>query len=124
MLIIREAQLGILAESCFEHWLIAHVKRFFPDTAQKFKDSELLTWVRENRTRAERYFRTSPGISLYIDLACLLGQHFAEDPSLPWAREILNDRGIDDAQRRRRLYTKARAHLLGPLPQGRIRRSA
>jgi hypothetical protein len=124
MLVIRDSQLRILAESSFEHWLVKHVQRFFPDFAQKFKNSELLAWVSENRPRATRYFRTESGISFYIDLACLLGEHFPEDPRLPWAREILSNPGIDEAQRRRMLYTKTRVHLLGPIPQGRIRRSA
>jgi hypothetical protein len=121
---IRNEQLQVLTERSQERWLVQHVKRCFPDFAAGFQPAALLDCVRRNRRRAIRYFRTEAGISLYIDLVCLLGECFTEDPNLPWAREILANPSLDETQRRSMLYSKARAHLLGPIPQGRIRRSA
>ena len=124
VLVIRNEQLNLLTESARERWLAQHVKRCFPDFAEKLQPSELLDFIRRNRRRAIPYFQSEAGVSLYIDLVCLLGEGFSDDPRLPWARDILTNSSIDETQRRVMLYSRARAHLLGPIPQGRIRRSA
>jgi len=123
-MVVHESQLKILGNKSFETWLARHVRCFFPEFAARHSKASLREWIRRNRTAAGEYFQTEPGVSLYIDLACLFGDHFAADPRLPWASEILNSRTLNESRRRRELYNRARAHLLGPIPQGRIRRSA
>jgi hypothetical protein len=112
MLTIRESQLRVLAQNAFERWLVQHVIRCFPECARNLSNDELVTLIREKRVRATRYFSSESGISAFIDLSCLFGDNFDQDPGLPLAREILKRPAIDDAERGRMLYQKARTHLL------------
>ena len=109
MLTINESQLKILAESSFEDWLTRHVTSFFPQSVRDLPPHELQAWIARHHQRARRHFRSEAGVSLYLDLVCLFGDNF---PDAPWAREILANTSLSDAQRRERLYHRARAHLL------------
>ena len=113
----------ILGEHSFQLWISRHLSRHFPDFAAAFSTPDLHNWIEDHLKTAAGYFRTEPGKTLYIDLTILLGEGFAANPKLPWAREILSDSALDEVERRRRLYTKARAHLLGPPRLGRFRRA-
>lgn len=112
MLIIRESQLRILAADSSERWLVQHVTRCFPQYARALGEDQLLVSIRQKRARAMRYFNSEKGICLFIDLTCLFGDDFDEDPKLPWAKETLTRSGIGEADRRFMLYKEARAHLL------------
>jgi hypothetical protein len=112
MLTIKESQFRVLAENAFESWLVEHIIRCFPEYTRNLGKDELLASIRGKTARASRYFSSESGICTFIDLTCLFGDNFDEDPRLPWAREILTTPAIDDAERRRRLYEQARTHLL------------
>lgn len=112
MLTIRESQLKVLAESSFERWLIRHVIRCFPEHVEIVGKENLGAAIRAKQARATRYFRSETGIRTFVDVTCLFGDRFDEDPALPWAQQILTQPAMDEAARARLLYTKARTHLI------------
>jgi len=114
MLTIRDSQLNVLGDSAFERWLVQHVSKCIPEYAQKVGNDQLPSLLRKMRERAARYFRSESGICMFVDLACLLGENFDEDPRLPWAHEILTKLTIHEEERARLLYQKARSHLRRP----------
>ena len=83
MLVIRESQLKVLGESSFKRWLSRHVANHFPDFAGRLSTSDLQGWIEDNLKAAARYFQTEQGLTLYVDLACLLGEDFAADRDCP-----------------------------------------
>ncbi|HXX23702.1 MAG TPA: hypothetical protein VEO19_11180 [Terriglobia bacterium] len=120
MLIIREAQLRILVADAFERSLVQHVIRCFPERARRIGNDELPAVIKDRRARAARYFSSESGIRTFVDLTCVFGDTFDEDPELPWAREILKKPGISEADRRQMLHARARRHLLRARAKGKI----
>ena len=112
MLLIRDAQLRTLAADAFERWLVQHVNRCFPGHVRSLGANELLRALKRRRERAARYFSADPGIITFVDLTCVFGETFDENPELPWAREILTNPKISEPERRQMLHTQARRHLL------------
>jgi hypothetical protein len=112
MLEIRNAQLRILAADAFERWLVQHVRRCFPEHVRRIGEHELPMAIKQRRERAASYFSSEPGITTFIDLTCVFGEAFDENPELPWVREILRNPGISELDRRQMLHAQARRHLL------------
>src|SRR5258708_1524414 len=121
-MIIRAQQMNELAasyEQSFHRQLVRELYSFAPWHAQILHDDGLLACVRYAVDRAERYGFTNRGpIRLYLQMIFMLGSEFDSDPTLLWAAEILNHRGITDQQvRATRLYeqlTDYLEHVAGP----------
>ena len=83
MLVTREWEPQVLGESLIrKRRLSRHVANHFPDFAGRFSTPDLQGWIEDNLKAAARYFQTEQGLTLYVDLACLLGEDFAADPEL------------------------------------------
>jgi len=97
MLIIRQAQITLfqqLALRQFEDRVIAHLQASFPDMLADLGEAGTRALVGDATRHAQQYgFETERDITLFIDLALVLGPQFDE---LPWAAEILHDKFILD----------------------------
>jgi hypothetical protein len=97
MLVIRREQQEAMRSALrarFEARMVAHLGRFFPMICAALGDAETLQAIRDGIERAERHgISSGPDICLYIDVMFAFGREFDEDPSLPWARAILDRPG-------------------------------
>lgn len=95
MLVIRPEQLRAIEDAQrgrFEEWLVAHVRRHFPDRALPMGDKALRALLQELVARAESFgFAEAHHLAEFVNLAMLLGAGFPEDPRMAWAGEILRD---------------------------------
>lgn len=100
---IRREQMDVLAAASreqFEENVMAHLRRVWPDDTASMSDEVLLQWVRYGAERGARYeVDTEFDVARYIDVMFLFDAHFDENPSLPWAAEILQAPHLDGRQR-------------------------
>jgi hypothetical protein len=115
---IREEQVGALrraAERAFEARMIAHLREHFPAACAGLDDGALRERVRLGTARARRHgFEAEADHCRFIDLMFVLGEHFDEDPRLPWVAAILADAADAPADTMRYLCDEARRRLAPP----------
>ena len=97
MLIIQREQMQAFEQQAaaqFEARALSHLRRWFPRHALLVGDDALrrlvrLGWQRANAAGLE----PECCVLSYLDLMCLMGSGFADDPLLPWAGQVLTGRG-------------------------------
>jgi hypothetical protein len=89
--------------------LANRLKSVFPAKCQYVGDQRLENFVDRSFRSAQTYgISTERGITLFAALMFVLGNGFADDPLLPWARVTLNDTGIaSEEERIDRLYSSS-----------------
>jgi hypothetical protein len=95
MLTIRRAQLVAFSEADvqrFEHWMLAHLRTFFPKHCEAAGEFQLRETIRYGIKRAPAHgFRSKRDVCKYIDLMVVLGRDFDTDEQYPWAVMILTE---------------------------------
>lgn len=107
MLIFRKEQLEVLAQgvhSQFENRLQTWIRQQYPQQARVFGEEPLQAFV---QTAVERAFGhgldSRQACSRYVAIGLRLGAFFDHDPQLPWARDTLQDPGLDASRKSNRL---------------------
>lgn len=104
MLVIRPEQIAVFERHAREQFRERMLRRFaelYPEELAGIPESEREPWMEGVIARAERNgFETEYQVTLFADLALFFGAHFDEDPRQPWAREILADPFLLDAELR------------------------
>lgn len=111
LFLIRREQMNVLAAASkeqFEENIMAHLRRVWPDDTASMSDDVLLQWVRYGVARGERYdIDTEFDVARFLDVMFLFDPQFDENPTLPWAAEILQAPHLDGRQRVDALMTRA-----------------
>lgn len=98
MLKIRKEQNDELAKAAvkrFEDWMVVHLNKFFPEHCKALGPEGTLESIRYAIERSATYEIVSErDVCKYTDLMFAFGRDFDEDPNLPWASEILNDKNL------------------------------
>ena len=96
MLTIREAQFAVLSQvevEKFQEWILAHLKKFFPQQCAAAGNQQLQEMVQYEIKRAAVYgFSAKRDVCKYIDLMIVFGRDFDTDRRSRWAGEILSRR--------------------------------
>jgi len=97
----------------FVERIYEHLQRYFPRHCALLGAEQMQRVIRHGWTKSVHYgLTTEPCVRSYIDLTCVLGGGFDEDPLLPWAAEILRDRqDLEPLVRSDRLYERAWAYI-------------
>lgn len=116
MLKIRKEHWDALAEAAmrdFESRLEAHLRQHLPEKCAAMERRELREAIRRAVGQARSYGLVAErDISLFVNLAFVLGANFDRNPKYPWAAEILKDPALKDAETRiTRLYEEAEKRL-------------
>ena len=94
-MIIRESQLRSLEQASqanFETRMLDRIRTYFPRHAKVLSGQQLIAIIRLAVGKAETHtLTTERSVALYLDLMCLLGSGFDEDPQIPWTTQILRD---------------------------------
>lgn len=90
MLVIRKAQVEVLAKASFAQWLENHSRRFFPAQCKELGSEGLKAFIDVSIRQAKAHGLTGgPDVCSYLDLALTFGGDF--DTALPWAKAILSE---------------------------------
>ena len=120
MLSIKTAQMRALegvAVRAFEDRTYRHLEQFFAGHCALLGERQLRRIIQFGWAKAKSYDLTAECcVRTYIEFMCLLGGHFDEDPILPWAAEILNDRACEQIARGDRLYDRAYEYIRHLVP--------
>lgn len=104
------------SKSCarnFEQRMVRHLEARFPARCAAMDSSSLLLLVQKGIERAASHGITAEiDVCQFVELTCTLGEEFDEDPSLPWATEILGRAGPDKASERVEKLSAAASHHL------------
>ena len=116
MLVIREAQIGVLRQAALaaiEHRLVEHFLRSYPRECRLAGGRPaVVTLVRAGMAAAEGHgLASEQQAARYIGLMIMLGSAFDQDPQLPWAAALLGDTGFAPAARIATVYDRALEYL-------------
>jgi hypothetical protein len=93
MLVIREAQLRMLSEARFKAFaarMVEHLRRVFPEWAERHTFETLHAFVQQGMARARRYgFEVELDVARYLHVMRHLGESFDQSPEHPWAPVLL-----------------------------------
>ncbi len=111
MLTIRNAQLAVLAEARFEHYvdeLAGLVARHWPEEFSAMGMEGARRLAEDAVVKAERYeIRGEAEVARYLNLMLALGRDFDRDPRYPWAGAILRDEAIAPRHKLKKLIRLA-----------------
>jgi hypothetical protein len=112
MLTIRKSQIEALELSligAFEDRTYAHLIQYFPRHCVLLGEEPMRRLIQQGWQKAQSYDLTAECcVRSYIEFMCRLGSGFDEDPLLPWAARILNDKTtLGQVERGDRLYDQA-----------------
>jgi len=97
-LVIRESQMRAFEEAGargFEDRMVERLRSNFPNHEKNLGENQLRVMVRLAVDRARNHWLTTErSIALYLDLMCVLGSGFDDDPQYPWAAALLADRSF------------------------------
>ena len=100
MLTIRQAQFAVLSQlqvQKFEEWMLAHLRKFFPQQCTAAGESRLRETIQYGIQRAAAYDVTiKRDVCKYIDLMIVFGRDFDTDNRLRWPGEILGKKRDPD----------------------------
>ena len=125
MLTIRKEQMAVFREpaiNAFVKVVIAHLNKDFPDKCKELGEPKVHAMVRYGIQRAASYRITTEGdVRRYVDLMFRFGSDFDQDPKLPWASSILNNKALANPTTKvDRLYKAVKKQeKLGGLRRGR-----
>jgi len=111
---IRPEQFAVFAQADlqrYEDWVLAHVRHFFPEQANRAGAENLRETTRHAIQRAATYeIRSKRDVCKYADLAVILGRDFDTDSRLPWAGDILR-KALDSEIKMKSLCQAAAVYL-------------
>jgi hypothetical protein len=92
MLTITCSQMNVLAQDQFESWLLAHVRRYFPQQCAHLSDHEVRRDLKEVCCSArEMGLEDNESVARFVDLTFVLGPEFHQRADgYPWVQTILN----------------------------------
>lgn len=116
MLTIAKQQMEALetaALRAFEDRTLAHLQRYFPAHCALLGETQMRVVIRLGLARASAHGLTPECcVRGYIDLMCVLGSGFDQDPLLPWAAATLaGDEKMHEVERGDLLYDRAWAYI-------------
>jgi hypothetical protein len=118
---VRQSQIDAFARAAVDDFvarMVARLERFFPDQSRDLGAAGLEARVREGVDRAARRgIEREYHVCLYLDVMMELGPRFDEDPSLPWARALLEDPALGPATGVDVLHTRVFAPEIEPMPE-------
>lgn len=95
MLTIRKEQLKVFSKNeglKFEEHAALHLRKIFPEQAEKLGGEKLAHLIRQGIERARAYeIVAQRDVCKYIDLMMIFGRDFDTDKKLPWAAAVLNE---------------------------------
>ncbi len=110
-MMIRDEQLRAFEQAgqrAFEERVMARLEQYFPKHFAILGEQNLRSLIQLGRKRAEMHkFTSERNITRYIELICLLGSGFDDDPQMPWAAQILQETSGPENSRMDRLYDRA-----------------
>ena len=109
MLRIRHEQMRALGEALrrdFERRMMAYLRGNFGAHAAERSDEQMLAFIREGISNAERYaIRAEGDVSRFIEYALVYGSDF--DTRLKWVENVLRTDGINGTQKMDRIDNQA-----------------
>jgi hypothetical protein len=104
MLTIRQAQFAAFSQAelrKFENWMVAHLRKFFPDQCTALEEAKLIETIQYGIRRAATYeIKIKRDVCKYIDLMIILGRDFDSDGRYLWLSQILSRRIDSDIKMR------------------------
>lgn len=110
-MLIRKEQMEALEDAqrdAFETRMLARLRQYFPKHPEFLEERQLRKLIRLSVERSASYGMSSErSATLYLDLMCVLGAGFDQDPLLPWTQEILQDPAFpSQVERMNALYSQ------------------
>jgi hypothetical protein len=98
MLTIRKEQLEVFrgpAVDAFVKRVVTHLNECFSEKCKSLGEPKVREMVKYGIQRSASYgIGLEKDVSRYIDLMMTFGPDFDQDPELPWAASILNNRAL------------------------------
>jgi hypothetical protein len=101
-LIIRDAQMRVLADAFLVEWVRNELKKLFPKQCAAKGPPGLGRFISEGLARAHRLELTRNDLLPYLSLEMCFGEAFLDDPANGWARQALEGPLSGRVQRLRR----------------------
>jgi hypothetical protein len=126
MLTIRKEQMAVFREPAINDYVkrvVVHLSERFPEKCEALGDPKVSETVKYGIQRSASYgIATEGDVRRYIDLMIMFGPDFDQDPELPWASSILNNRTlINPTTKIERLYKAVKKQeKLGGAGRGRL----
>ena len=99
MELLRTHRLGI-----FVGEMVAYVRENYSDWASRMNDLELAAFVNESIRNAQRFgVQFSDNLQAFLDFSISVGQDFLGEPSLSWAKKVLESDDFDETEKVNRL---------------------
>ena len=121
MLRIRKEQIEVLERdrlARFQVRVLAHVRKIFPDDAQRLGDEEVQRIITEGVKKAATYGVTSErSVTLFIDVMFGVDRDFDQTKSMSWAIDILKDPRLHDSAKMTLIYEQLPQRRPVPAPQ-------
>jgi hypothetical protein len=122
MLAIRSAQMEVLGDAVrlrFRNQVAAEIREHLPDHYAALGESGVHAAIEAGISQARGYaIVTEAGVTIFVRFMMLFGLEFDEDPSLPWARLVLEDPGYADEASRIAALRDAGMEYLRALESG------
>src|ERR1035438_2811932 len=104
MLTIRKEQMAVFSEPAINDYVkrtAVHLKERFPEKCEALGEPKVHETVKYGIQRSASYGITTEGdVRRYIDLMLTFGPEFDQDPELPWAASILNNKALINPHRK------------------------
>lgn len=98
MLTIRKEQLAVFREPAINDYMkrtVIHLNERFPEKCEALGEAKVQETVKYGIQRSASYGITTEGdVRRYIDLMLMFGPDFDQNPGLPWAASILNNKAL------------------------------
>jgi hypothetical protein len=92
MLVIRDQQMAAFEDGLLRNWIVQYLKSAYPIQCAGIAAESLEALVRGSIADAKaRRLKDAATVRKYVHVAFLLGRDFPKNPSLDWARRILDD---------------------------------
>lgn len=98
MLTIRKEQMAVFREPAINDYVkrtVVHLNERFREQCEALGEAKVRETVKYGVQRSASYGVTTEGdVRRYIDLMLMFGPDFDQDPELPWAASILNNKAL------------------------------
>lgn len=122
MLTIRREQMEVFAayaRRSFEQRMVRHLARRGAFAHTRRTQAEWLALVRTGIATAKSYRVVAErDVARWVELMALLGEDFAEQPELKWAKAILEDAALSPSLRVQLLHQQVTARTQPESPSG------
>ena len=95
----------------------AHLRGVWPGRCERMGEEAVRGWIRDGMRRARAWgLEADYDVLRYVDLMFLLGRDFEGAAAAPWVRRVLQEPGLDTAEKLDRLLRDARRRLPADRP--------